>query len=240
MGTPSVGSLVDRVVAWRVASPFTAVRAWLSAHPPRGLRSDGWASNKDSPYGLTSVIGTSYAGPASGAWASADLEISAAVAGPHSTVIRADAVIVWLDPQPIASSPGAHPVRVTVSGACPPSDRGVTGVANPGAKLTGRLLPPGRPTAGLRCQYDGLNGHPWHLVATVRLTAAQARRAARSMARLPLSHTDGGIPGSCPFDDLSYEVLALAYRGRPDVDLWVKLNGCGGVSNGYIITDGGY
>jgi hypothetical protein len=238
MGTLTVATLVDRVVAWRVALRFAAVRAWLSAHPPRGLRSDGWASNKDSPYGLVSMVGTSYAGPASRAWQSADLELSAALAGPHSTVIRADAVIVWLDPQPIPSSPGADPIRVTVAGGCPQSDRGVTGVTNPGAKLTGRLLPPGQPTAGLRCRYDGLNGHPWRLVGAARLTAAQARRAARSMARLSLSHTDGGIPGSCPFDDLSYEVLALTYPGRGDVDLWVKLNGCIEISNGYIIANG--
>ena len=26
----------------------------------------------------------------------------------------------------------------------------------------------------------------------------------------------------------------LKYPGRPDVDVWIKLNGCGGVSNGYI------
>jgi hypothetical protein len=54
--------------------------------------------------------------------------------------------------------------------------------------LTRRLLPPGQPAAGLRCRYDGLNGQPWHLVAANLLTAAAARQAARSMARLPLSH----------------------------------------------------
>jgi hypothetical protein len=101
--------------------------------------------------------------------------------------------------------------------------------------LTQRLLPPGQPTAGLRCRNDGLNGHPWHLVATQRLTAAAARQTARSMASRPLSHTDGGSVG-CPMDDGAAEVVALAYPGHPDIDLWVKLNGCGGVSNGYITT----
>jgi hypothetical protein len=37
-------------------------------------------------------------------------------------------------------------------------------------------------------------------------------------------------------DDGSAEVLALAYPGRPDVDLWVTLNGCRDVSNGYILA----
>jgi hypothetical protein len=35
------------------------------------------------------------------------------------------------------------------------------------------------------------------------------------------------------------QVLALAYPGRPDVDLFM-LSGCSGVSNGYISAGGGY
>ncbi len=152
-------------------------------------------------------------------------------------MIRVDAVIVWLDPRPVPSGPGAHPVRVTVTGGCPRTDRGVTGVSNPSAGLRRLLLPPGQPTAGLRCRYDGLNGHPWHLVAAQPLSAHAAGQAARSIARLPLSHPDGGSV-SCPMDDGSAAVLALAYPGRPDIDLWIKLNGCGGVSNGYIMAGG--
>jgi len=237
LGTPGVASLVDRVVAWRVGWPFAAVRAWLSAHPPRGLPPDGSASGGNAITGQTTMTGTSYRGPASRAWQSADLEISTAPAGSDASMIRVDAVIVWLDPRPVSSGPGTRPVRVTVAGGCPRADQGVTGVANPGAGLTGRLLPPGQPTAGLRCRYDGLNGHPWHLVAARRLTALAAGQAARSMARIPLSHPDGEVV-NCPMDDGSAEVLALAYPGRPDVDLWIKLNGCGGVSNGYISAAG--
>jgi len=47
------------------------------------------------------------------------------------SVIRVDAVIVWLDPRPVRSGPGARPVRVTMAGSCPATDRGVTGVTNP-------------------------------------------------------------------------------------------------------------
>jgi hypothetical protein len=50
---------------------------------------------------------------------------------------------------------------------------------------------------------------------------------------MPLSHPGGGAV-SCPMDDGSAEVLALAYPGRPDVDLWINLNGCAGVSNGSL------
>jgi hypothetical protein len=232
-----VASLVDRPAAWRVRLPFAAVQAWLSAHPPRGLPSDGSASSGNAITGQTAMTGTGYRGPASRAWQSADLEDGTAPAGSDASTIRIDAVLVWLDPRPVPGRPGAHPVRVTVAGGCPPTDRGVTGVANPGARLTRRLLKPGPPTAGLRCRYDGLNGHPWHLVAAMRLTAPAARQAARSMARMPLSHPDGEVV-NCPMDDGSAEVLALAYPGRPDVDLWIRLNGCGGVSNGYLTAGG--
>jgi hypothetical protein len=214
LARPGVTSLVDRVVAWRAGLPFAAVQTWLPAHPPRGLPSNGSASGGNAITGQASMAGISYAGPASRAWQSADLEISAAPAGADASLIRVDAVIVWLDPRPVPSGPGGHPVRVTAASGCPPVDRGVTGVTSPGAGLTRRLLPPGQPVAGLRCRYNGLNGHRWHLVATRRLTAPAARQAATSMARRPLSHTDGGAV-NCPADDGSAEVLALAYPGRP-------------------------
>jgi hypothetical protein len=143
----------------------------------------------------------------------------------------ADAVIVWLAP-PVPSAPGPGSVRVTLVGGCPPTDKSFTGVTNSaGEGLTRRLLPAGQPSGGLRCRYDGLNGRPWHLVAAQRLSAAVARQAASQMASLPLSHPEGEV-ASCPMDDGSAEVLALAYPDLPDVDLWVALNGCGGVSNG--------
>ena len=50
------------------------------------------------------------------------------------------------------------------------------------------------------------------------------------MACLPLSHPDSEML-HCLANDGAAEVLALAYRGRPGVDLWIRLNGCGGVSN---------
>ena len=38
-------------------------------------------------------------------------------------------------------------------------------------------------------------------------------------------------------DDGAAEVIALSYTGRPAVDLWVKLNGCQYVANGFIQTE---
>jgi hypothetical protein len=235
MGLPLVGSLVDRVMTWKVRLSFPAAQSWLSAHPPHGLPSDGSAAG--STGAVADIAGYSYRGPASAAWQSAELEISTAPAGHGASVIRVDALVVWLDPRPLDSGPGPHPIRVTLDSGCPPTDARATGVANPGGSLSDQLLPAGLPTAGLRCRYDGMNGHAWQLVNAQRLTATAARQAARSMARLALSHADGGVT-SCPMDDESAEVLALAYPGRPDVDLWVKLNGCGGVSNGHVTAGG--
>ena len=59
IGTPLVSSLVDRVLAWQVRLPFTAVRAWLAAPPPRGLTADGSASAKNTVTGQTTTSGTS-------------------------------------------------------------------------------------------------------------------------------------------------------------------------------------
>jgi len=87
--------------------------------------------------------------------------------------------------------------------------------------------------AGLECRYYGTNGPRFQLRAVTRLSAAQARRVAATMAAVPLSHPLGEVTG-CPDDDGSAEVIALSYPSRGDVDLWVTLSGCTTVSNGFI------
>jgi hypothetical protein len=232
LGIPGVGTLAHLVRTWTVHSPLPVVRAWLLAHAPHGLPVAGTAFRGEGTRpDQTSGIG--YGAPASPAWQSADLEIGFASARGDTTVIRADALVVWLDPRPIRSRPGIHPIRVTLASGCPSSDAHVTGVTNPGVKLTRRLLPPGQPTAGLRCRYDGTNGRPFQLAATSRLTAQRARQAARRMSAIPLSHTDGGFY-NCPMGDGTADILVLAYPGHPDVDLWIYTNGCRSTSNGYI------
>ena len=160
-------------------------------------------------------------------------------------ILRADGQVIWLDPVPLRdTSPGPR-MRVTVAGGCPHSDAVSTGVpprrayessvANHGADLRRRLLPAALPTAGLECRYYGGNGRAFRLRSATRLDAAQARRLAAAMAARPLSHVDGAVI-NCPFDDGTAEVAALSYPHRSDVDLWIKLNGCTYVSDGYIRT----
>jgi hypothetical protein len=231
MGIPGVQSLVDASQSWRLPMTYRQAAAWLAAHGPLGLRRDG-TEHRDGDADIPSA-GYSYSGPA-GKWGSAELDVAVAAAGRHS-VLRVDALAIWLDPVPYRDDAPGKRLRLLASGNCPRTDLGVAGVKNQGAHLTRALLPAGSPVRALQCTYYGLNGHPWQLRSQQRLTAAQARQVAATMARKPLSHTVGSTL-RCPLDDGSAEIIALAYPGRPDVDLWVKLNGCLGVSNGQIIA----
>lgn len=161
--------------------------------------------------------------------------------GPRAAATRTPALPgggkVHLDPGPVPiRAPGAR-VHVSVAGGCPQTDQSVAGVVNSGTDLRQRLLPAATPTAGLECRYYGLNGHPWQLRSRQVLSAAAAASLAESVARMPLSHATGGVV-NCPMDDGSAEIIALSYPGRADVDLWVALTGCGGVSNGFIAAAG--
>ncbi len=233
MGTPAVTSLVDRYEAWQVAMPFARLQTWLREHRPRGRREVG----RTTSWGLSGVtaVGQEYAGSTSPAWQSSDLEIGAAPAGQGRSVLRADGVVVWLDPRPLPDSARGPRLRVTIAHGCPGSDARYVGITNSGPGLKRRLLPHGRPTSGLECWYNGVNGRAFKLTRVMRLGAAAVSRMARSMARLPLSHPDGAVT-VCPLGDDSTEVVALAYAGRPDVDLWVALTGCRYVANGFIMT----
>jgi hypothetical protein len=208
--------------------PFTAAEEWLAAHGPAGLRRDA----EEGPYPAS---GFSYAGPGSPAWDSAELDIEVAPASDGAIVMRADALVVWLDPVPVRDTARGKRLRVLADAACPATDAGVAGVVNPGRDLAHELVPAGRPRAGLECWYYGMNGLPWQLRRQQHLTAVQAQRVAAPMTRLQLSHPLGAAL-NCPVDDGWAELIALSYPGRPDVDLWVRLNGCGGVSNGYIFA----
>jgi hypothetical protein len=236
---PVVASLVDQVRAWRLAMPFGRAAAWLQGHrvalPVAGSGSGTTGTVQDAEY--------SYRGRASAAWQSAQLDVEVVSAPGGTSVLRADGVVVWLDPAPALDRPGGPRIRVTVAGGCPARDTHaaagaspavpVTDVTNHGADLERRLLPAAAPAAGLECGYYGLNGHRFQLRSATRLSAAQARRVAATMAAVPLSHPVGEATG-CPDDDGSAEVIALSYAGRGDVDLWVTLNGCTSVSNGFI------
>jgi hypothetical protein len=233
MGEPEVSSLVDQTRSWQIPMPFGQAVAWIEAHRPRGLHRDGSTSGWDQDG--TTTTGYGYGGPASPAWQSAELDVEVAPASHGQSVLRADGLVVWLDPVPLRDTAPGPRLRVTAARGCPASDARFRTVTNSGTGLARRLLPPGDPNAGLECRYHGANGPAWRLRRVTRLSARAARRLAASMSRLPLGHTEGGVV-SCPMDDGSAEVIALSYPHAADLDLWVNLNGCGGVSNGFIIV----
>lgn len=235
--TPGVQSLVDRSRFWRVRTGFAAVLAWLRAHQPAGLKPDTLISEGLGPGG-TRYSGDSYASPEpAAAWSAADLWIAVASSGSGS-LIRADAMVTWLDPVPARDDAAGRRLHVASTGPCPPGDAGVVGVSNPKEHLTDRLLPAGNPSGALVCRYYGLNGPAFKLRHQSRLDAAAAQKLAAAVAALPLAHPDGGAV-SCPNDDGSSALVALSYPGGGDVDLWVLLGGCGGVGNGVISTGSG-
>ena len=235
IGTPAVSSLVIRSSSWWVPMSYSATLAWLQAHPPRGLTLSSSGGGVEGPDGSASGYGYSDV-PVAGLQ-SADLEVGVTADG-NGSAIRADAVVVWLDPKPVRDTATGTRLHVIVDGNCPSSDRGVVGVRNDGHRLGDRLLPAARPTRGLLCRYNGGNGAALQLLKQTRMNAAQAESLADAIRRLPLSHVDGGVV-NCPMDDGAAAVVALSYADATDVDVWVQLSGCAYVSNGEIVASAG-
>lgn len=233
LGVPAVESLVDQPLFWRVPgmAPADTV-AWIKAHPPRGLSPSGSSALQTGAY---TVSGLGF----QAADSDAQLQIGVAADG-TSSVVRADALVVWYDSSPRPDSAPGPRLRVTVDGGCPAEDRQVVGVTNPAEpSLDGRLLPAGVPTAALICAYTGMNGKPtFHLHDHRRLEAVAAAQVAAMVAALPLRHAVGTVT-SCPLDDGGATVIAFSYAGRPDADLWVTRTGCAVVNNGHISAGAG-
>jgi hypothetical protein len=234
-GLPGAQSLVDRSRQWQVNLPFVQTVAWLQAHPPAGLSLSG-STAEAGPGARTN--GLEYDVPDSAAWVNGELAFSVASLTATISLVRADSLVIWLDPTPSKDQVPGRRIRVTVAGGCPSSDRHVAGVSNTGADLAARLVPATDPTAGLVCRYDGMNGRPFALTATSVLDAAAAGQVAQAAGRVRLAHVIA-TERHCPNGDEAVTVLALSYPGREDVDLWLARNGCQSLANGIITADAG-
>jgi hypothetical protein len=203
------------------------------------LRQTASASAVTPLGGPTAGIG--YADPrTSSAWASAELDLGlASGAQPGTSYVRADSIVAWLDVKPLADHARGHRIHLAAANGCPATDRGVVGVHNDaGPDLSEHLLPARPPDAVLICRYYGGNGNPFALRAARLLRGPGARKLAEEVGNIRLGHLDGAET-SCPMDDGAAALVAFAYPAGTDVDLWVKLNGCGGVSNGFITSGTG-
>jgi len=229
LGTPQTDSLIDHARYWRVAMSLKDAIAWVQAHPPSGLTSNG--SGSESDHDVLVEQGFSYVGADGGG----QLEIGVAADGESSSYIRADGVTEWLDPRPVRDDADGKRLVATVAAGCPSSDRGFAGVENVGSDLDAALLPSGSPTVGLLCEYEGMNGKPFSLLTQKLLDAAAASRLAATARAISLSHTDGDVH-SCPMADGSADLLVFSYSGRSDVGLFYLRNGCQTISNGRILA----
>jgi len=240
---PVVDSIAVRSRFWTVPLPYEQARAWIEAHPPEPLSWTSHGGSSGGGHAPTTDWATEQG--ASASWQEAQAEVSLVGAGGTTSRMRVDGVAVWLDPTPYpddATVPGGRRVRLTLAAGCPASDRTVVGVTGdgPGQDAPGldtQLLPGPQPTAGLVCRYSGLNGAkgkpPMALLASRTLDAAAARRLAADVLALPLAHPVGEVR-SCPADDGSAVLVALAYPGRADADLRITTTGCRSVANGRI------
>lgn len=232
LGSSRTSSLIDHATFYRVQMPFDAAVAWVKAHPPSGLDGAG-GSMSGTDAGGVSVAGFSFSEPATDAWRGGQFEIEVASDGADASDIRVDGVTEWLDPTPWRDTSSGNRLTVTVAAGCPQSDKGYGGVANQGAEFDNALLPPGKPTDGLICVYDGMNGKAFNLVGQHRLGADDAAKLASVVRAMPLAHLDDVVT-SCPMDDEAAAVIVLSFPNRPDAALWSKSNGCRAVTNGHI------
>jgi hypothetical protein len=235
VGVPMVETRVISTRTWLLPSPYASTVAWLEAHPPNGL---GVASTATFGSHGAMASGVTYSDDAhaSARLGTTWLELSVAQHGTGSEV-RADAVVVWLDPVPYRDDRTGPRLRLTVAGGCPAKDTGAVGVRDDAPDLEAALLPDAVPSAAILCRYAGINGTRGSLTKQTRLGAAQAAEVAAYLRSAPLSHVDGAVR-SCPMLDGSLEVLAFAYPGRDDVDLWWPVGGCALIANGRIAVDG--
>lgn len=215
---------------WTVATPYAQVLAWLKVHPPEGLSLfNSFTGGPQAGYG--------YREPATSAWDTAQLQLVTSPINAQTSGIRADATVIWLDPAPERDTRTGLRMRITVAGGCPASDADVVGVEAVRSDLSDQLVPPGEPSGGLICRYDGMNGDRYALASSKRLDTSGAIRLAGALRAVRLSRRSGTTVRSCTPIDGSADVLVLSYPGQPDAPVWVSVGGCGRVSNGVIILD---
>ncbi len=136
---------------------------------------------------------------------------------------------------PWLSSLGQAPVRVTVANGCPAELGGAQDVVN---SYTGdELVPPG-PVSALICRYwSSFPATPetkvrGSLYASVALATSDAVRLAAVIDAISTAAPQGTY--HCPAGLGSASIIAFAYAGRANVDLWFSDSGCQTLDNGRI------
>jgi hypothetical protein len=132
-------------------------------------------------------------------------------------------------------TPGHPQVRVLVSSGCPTALDDAQDIVS---TYAGDELVPPNPIGGLICRYwstipqsDGPRA-PGSLYSAVVLSHAVAVHLATVIEAISTATPQGTV--SCPADLASASIIAFAYSGRADVDLWLSDSGCQTLDNGRI------
>jgi hypothetical protein len=238
---PGASSIVIKTWSWDVPMSLSDTAAWFQAHPPSGVTMSGTMSGSDN--GVRSQ-GFTYFAKRGVEEGQSQLEIGIVAARAGHASIRADGIVVWLDPTPIKDNFRGARVRLTVAQGCPqtlPAD--VEDVTNDRhqADLKSRLVPNEKPAGSLECDYFQSFGAQAVLSTQKRLDATEATAVALSLFERDPSHPDGEI-SSCGagIGEQQLEVLVFSYSDRADVDIWSSGGAgiCGGTSNGVINVPG--
>jgi hypothetical protein len=131
---------------------------------------------------------------------------------------------------PAVSSPTVTgpELAITAVRACPATGGGEVVSAAPDS---GRVLASPQPAAGLLCRYSGVRADgPERLLASARLTTAQAQDIASLLSKLPTLY--GTV--ACPDDTGARDIVLLTYAHQASVTVDVGLSGCGLVTNGWF------
>src|SRR3954453_3584870 len=200
---PSVDTVVAVSRYWRVPMSATDALTWLRAHPPVGLTP--FSSSTGGIDGKPAYGEVGYSEPSPPGLDNPELQQTVMPIDDGTSLVRVDAIVIWLDPRPLQDDAAGLRLRVTRHGGCPSNDAHVVGVTNAGGDLDRSLLPSGQPTSGLICDYVGLNGNANSLLHATRLGADAARRLSAVVDTIDLAHPNGGFT-SCGADDGSYTV----------------------------------
>lgn len=247
----AVGSnRLERSRSWKLPMPFDDALAWLRSYNPRAFARQGLVMNNapDSTGRATGpgdydVADRTYGDLRRGHWSQALLNVSVSRGTGGSAYLNAFGVVYPLDDHPWRDTAPCVRMRVRVDEPCPDAPGNDAygwpqpGVKNPGQPDLDRMLvPAGTPTGGRICFY----GNEVRPSAQRSLDATAAARIAQAARQVHLDHDDytgpySGLGNNIP----GMVILALAYPGRPDVDVQANSSyGIGYVANGHIAAHG--
>jgi hypothetical protein len=240
---------LNRSRSWKLPMSFDDARAWLKSYNPPAFARHGLmmenasdSTGRATGPGDYNVADRTYGDLHRGHWSNALLNVSVSRGSGGSAYLNAFGLVHPLDDHPRRDTGPCTRMRVLVDQPCPDAPATERGFPQPGVKNPGQpdldqvLVPAGTPTGGRICFY----GNEFTASAQRVLDGPAAARIARAARQVHLEHDDYDGPHTGLGNNIpGMVVLALAYPGRPDVDVEANsMNGIGYVANGHVEMDG--